>query len=55
FGGLTVGVNTRSIDKNLTDAGGNMRIDYAMEINNSIAGESALCMDIREAAPEIVN
>lgn len=55
FGGLTVGVNTRSIDKNLTDAGGNMRIDYAMEINNSIAGESALCMDIREAASEIVN
>ncbi len=55
FGGLTVGVNTRSIDKNLTDAGGNMRIDYAMEINNSVAGESALCMDIREAAPEIAN
>ena len=55
FGGLTVGVSTRSIDKNLTDAGGNMRIDYAMEINNSVAGESALCMDIREAAPEIAN
>ncbi len=55
FGGLTVGVSTRSIDKNLTDAGGNMRIDYAMEINNSVAGESALCMDIREAAPEISN
>ena len=55
FGGLTVGVNTRSIDKNLTDAGGNMQIDYAMEINNSVAGESKLCMDIREAASEIVN
>ncbi len=55
FGGLTVGVNTRSIDKNLTDAGGNMQIDYAMEINNSVAGESKLCMDIREASSEIAN
>ena len=52
FGSLTVGVSTRSIDKKFDDAGGKMRIDYAMEINNAVAGESALCMDIRETAPE---
>ncbi len=55
FGALTVGVSTRSIDKRLTDAGGSMKIDYAMEINNAVAGESALFMDIREASPDIAN
>lgn len=55
FGALTVGVSTRSIDKSLNDAGGSMKIDYAMEINNAVAGESALLMDIREASPDIAN
>ena len=55
FGSLTVGVSTRSIDKKLTDAGGSMKIDYAMEINNAVAGESALHMHIREAASETAN
>ena len=47
FGSLTVGISTKSIDKSLTDLGGQMKIDYAMEINNAVAGESALYMDIR--------
>ena len=55
FGSLTVGVSTRSIDKKLTDAGGSMKIDYAMEINNAVAGESALHMHIREVACESAN
>lgn len=55
FGALTVGVSTKSIDKDFSDAGGRMKIDYAMEINNAIAGESALMMDIRETSPEIAN
>lgn len=49
FGALTVGISTKSIDKSLSDLGGRMKIDYAMEINNAVAGESALCMDIRAA------
>lgn len=55
FGALTVGVSTKSIDKNLNESGGRMKIDYAMEINNAVAGESALLMDIREAAPDVAN
>lgn len=49
FGALTVGISTKSIDKSLSDLGGRMKIDYAMEINNAVTGESALCMDIRTA------
>ena len=55
FGSLTVGVSTKSIDKQFTPSGGRMRIDYAMEINNAVAGESALCMDIRESACDMAN
>ncbi len=47
FGSLTVGISTKSIDKSFSELGGKMKIDYAMEINNAVAGESALCMDIR--------
>lgn len=50
FGALTVGVSTKRIDKKLDDNGGKMKIDYAMEINNAVAGENALFMEIREAA-----
>lgn len=50
FGALTVGVSTKSIDKRIGESGGYMKIDYAMEINNAVAGESALCIDIRETA-----
>ncbi len=49
FGGLTIGVSTKSIRKNLSDAGGKMKIDYAMEINNAVTGENAFYIDIRES------
>ena len=55
FGSLTVGVSTRSIDKQFTDVGGRLRIDYAMEINNAVAGENALCMDIKASPAEAAN
>lgn len=55
FGALTVGVSTKSIDKKLGESGGSMKIDYAMEINNAVAGESALFMDIRETTPDVAN
>ncbi|MBE6911813.1 MAG: DUF1934 domain-containing protein [Ruminococcaceae bacterium] len=55
FGALTVGVSTKSINKQLSESGGSMKIDYAMEINNAVAGESALFMDIRETATDVAN
>ncbi len=49
FGSLTVGINTRKIDKTLSESGGKLRIDYSMEINNAVAGENVLYMNIRTA------
>ncbi len=49
FGAFTIGVSTKCIDKNLSDSGGRMKIDYAMEINNAVTGENAVCVDIRES------
>ncbi len=48
FGALTVGVSTKSIDKKISDVGGKMTIDYALEINNAMTGENAFCIDIKE-------
>ena len=49
FGALTVGINTKKIDKTIGESGGEMKIDYSMEINNAVTGENALCMHIRAA------
>ncbi|NLG53233.1 MAG: DUF1934 domain-containing protein [Clostridiales bacterium] len=46
---FTVGVSTRSIRQTLDEKGGQVMIDYAMEINNSLTGENAFSLDIRQA------
>lgn len=48
-GALTVGISTRRIQKRLSDQGGQLMIDYAMEINNSLTGENAFDISVREA------
>ncbi len=48
-GALTVGISTRRIQKRLSDQGGRLMIDYAMEINNSLTGENAFDISVREA------
>ncbi len=55
FGGLTVGVSTRSINNELGVHGGKLKIDYAMEINSAVASENAFYMDVREANGSIAN
>lgn len=49
FGSLTVGVSTQQIRKSLSACGGQVEIDYSMEINHALAGENAFCVHIREA------
>ena len=49
IGALTVGVSTRQINKILGEHGGKVEIDYSMEVNNSLTGENAFCVNIREA------
>ena len=48
-GALTVGISTKRIQKQLSEHGGHLMIDYAMEINNSLTGENAFDISVREA------
>ena len=48
YGALSVGVNTRRMRSTLSEAGGDLEIDYAIEIDNLIAGHNLFRMNVRK-------
>ncbi len=51
YGALSIGVNTRRMRSTLGDAGGDLEIDYAIEIDNLIAGQNLFRMNVRANPP----
>ena len=51
YGALAIGVNTRRMRSTLGDAGGDLEIDYAIEIDNLIAGQNLFRMNVRANPP----
>ena len=49
YGAMTVGVNTRHLLAELDDQGGDIEIDYAIEIDHAIAGRSIFQIKVKEA------
>ena len=49
YGAMSVGVNTRHLLADLSDKGGDIEIDYAIEIDHAIAGRSVCQLKVREA------
>ena len=49
YGAMSVGVNTRHLLADLSDKGGDIEIDYAIEIDHAIAGRSVFQIKVREA------
>lgn len=49
FGALMVGINARRVETSLSPVGGTIEIDYALEIDNHVAGENMFKIDIRKA------
>ena len=56
YGAMAIGVNTRRLLAALTDQGGDIEIDYAIEIDHSVAGRNSFQISVRESgkrcAPE---
>ncbi len=56
YGAMAIGVNTRRLMAALTDQGGDIEIDYAIEIDHSVAGRNSFQISVRESgkrcAPE---
>ena len=48
FGALSVGVNTRRMRADLNSAGGEIEIDYALEINHSISGLNQFHIQVKK-------
>ncbi len=48
FGNFTVGVYANEVDVRVDDEGGEIKVDYRMEIDNNKAGENDFHMFIRE-------
>ena len=49
YGAMTIGVNTRHLLADLTDRGGEIEIDYAIEIDHSVAGRNTFQINVKEA------
>lgn len=51
YGALSIGINTRRMRSTLGEAGGDVEIDYAIEIDNLIAGQNLFRMSVRANPP----
>lgn len=49
YGALAVGVNTRHLLVDLTDEGGDIEVDYTVEVEHAVAGRNIFQMNIKEA------
>lgn len=48
YGSLSVGIDTRRMKSTLGEQGGDLEIDYAIEIDNLLAGQNFFRMNVRE-------
>ncbi len=47
IGSMTVGVSARKVRAALTDSGGELEIDYSVEVDHTVTGESAFKISVR--------
>lgn len=48
YGSLSVGINTRRMKSTLGESGGELEIDYAIEIDNLLAGQNFFRMNVKK-------
>lgn len=48
YGALSVGINTRRMRSTIGEAGGDLEIDYAIEIDNLMAGRNFFSMNVKK-------
>lgn len=49
YGSMTIGVNTRHLLAELDENGGEIEIDYAIEIDHTVAGRNIFQINVKEA------
>ena len=53
YGALAVGISTRKMKAHLSEAGGSIEIDYAIEIDHAVAGENLFRIQVRQKGSNI--
>ena len=48
-GAMTIGVNTRHLLAQLTDQGGDIEVDYSVEVDHALAGRNVFRISVRES------
>jgi uncharacterized beta-barrel protein YwiB (DUF1934 family) len=48
YGAVSVGVNTKKMISTIGEGGGEIEINYAIEIDHAVAGENLFHIDVRE-------
>ena len=51
YGALSIGVSTKRMRSTLGESGGDVEIDYAIEIDNLIAGQNLFRMSVKKNPP----
>lgn len=49
YGTMSIGVNTRHLTAQVGESGGDIEIDYAIEIDHTVAGRNVFQINVREA------
>ena len=52
YGAMAIGVNTRHLLADLSDKGGDIEIDYALEVDHAVAGRNSFQINVKEAEGE---
>lgn len=51
FGSMTIGVSANKINSTLSENGGDLLIDYSLEIDHTVASDNILKMNVRRTNP----
>jgi len=49
YGAMAIGVNTRHLSAELNDQGGDIEIDYAIEVDHAVTGRNIFQINVKEA------
>ena len=49
YGAMAIGVNTRHLLAQLTDQGGDIEVDYTIEVDHALAGRNVFRINVKEA------
>lgn len=51
FGSMTIGVSANKVNSNLSESGGDIEIDYSLEIDHAVTSDNILKMNVRKTNP----